>query len=157
MASHLIVTGSDDCTVKVWDLRMVAEGGDEEVLSFNWHTEPITSIRFQPNEESVIAVASEDNRLSIWDMSVENEEGDPEVPNELLFLHQGQEEIKEICFHPVYYEMMVSTSLDAINILKPSLEMPDICEDERADEEDLKRPPVREEDLDKYLERLSLE
>lgn len=24
MASHLIVTGSDDCTVKVWDLRMTS-------------------------------------------------------------------------------------------------------------------------------------
>jgi WD40 repeat protein len=50
MAAHLIVTGSDDCTVKVWDLRMVSEGVEEEVLSFSWHTEPITSIKFQPNE-----------------------------------------------------------------------------------------------------------
>jgi ribosome assembly protein RRB1 len=73
VATHLIVTGSDDCMVKVWDLRMISEGVDEEVLNFNWHTEPITSIRFQPNDESVIAVASEDNRLSLWDMSVENE------------------------------------------------------------------------------------
>jgi ribosome assembly protein RRB1 len=72
-------------------------------LCFNWHTEPITSIAFQPNEESVIAVASEDNRLSIWDMSVENEEEDPEIPNELMFLHQGQDEIKEIKFHPIYF------------------------------------------------------
>jgi ribosome assembly protein RRB1 len=89
------VTGGDDAMVKVWDLRMCkGKGKDEELLCFNWHTEPITSIGFQPNEESVIAVASEDNRLSLWDMSVENEEEDPEVPNELMFLHQGQEEIK---------------------------------------------------------------
>ena len=70
VAAHLIVTGSDDCKVKVWDLRMASEGSQDELLCFNWHTEPITSIRFQPNEESVIAVASEDNRLTIWDMSV---------------------------------------------------------------------------------------
>lgn len=95
IAKHLIVTGGDDAKVKVWDLRMCkGKGKDEELLCFNWHTEPITSIGFQPNEESVIAVASEDNRLSIWDMSVENEEEDPEVPNELMFLHQGQEEVK---------------------------------------------------------------
>jgi ribosome assembly protein RRB1 len=91
VATHLIVTGSDDCTVKVWDLRMVTEKAHDELLCFNWHTEPITSIRFQPNDESVIAVASEDNRLSIWDMAVENEEEDPDVPNELMFLHQGQQ------------------------------------------------------------------
>jgi ribosome assembly protein RRB1 len=70
VAAHLLVTGSDDCSVKVWDLRMVGEGAEEEVLSFNWHTEPITSVKFQPKEESVIAVASEDNRVSLWDMSV---------------------------------------------------------------------------------------
>lgn len=42
------------------------------MLSFNWHSEPITSVKFQPKEESVIAVASEDNRVSLWDMSMEN-------------------------------------------------------------------------------------
>lgn len=94
VAAHLIATGSDDASVKVWDLRMVSEGAEEEVLNFSWHTEPITSLRFQPNDESVLAVSSEDNRLSLWDMSMENEEGDPEVPNELMFLHQGQQEIK---------------------------------------------------------------
>jgi ribosome assembly protein RRB1 len=70
VATHLLVTGSDDASVKVWDLRLVSDGVEEELLNFNWHTEPITSIKFQPNEESVIAVASEDNRLSIWDMSM---------------------------------------------------------------------------------------
>ena len=37
-AAHLLVTGSDDCTVKVWDLRMSSEGSQEELLCFNWHT-----------------------------------------------------------------------------------------------------------------------
>lgn len=52
---------------------MVSNNEQDELLCFNWHTEPITSIKFQPNEESVIGVASEDNRLTIWDMSAENE------------------------------------------------------------------------------------
>jgi len=39
-----------------------------------WHSEAITSIQFQPNDESVVAVSSADNRLSIWDFSVENDE-----------------------------------------------------------------------------------
>jgi ribosome assembly protein RRB1 len=50
LATHLIVTGSDDCKVKVWDLRMISENSDDELLCFNWHTEPITSIKFQPND-----------------------------------------------------------------------------------------------------------
>ena len=50
-----------------------------------------------------------------------------------MFLHQGQEEVKELCFHPIYTEMIVSTSLDAINIFKPSLEMPEIEHDEKDD------------------------
>jgi ribosome assembly protein RRB1 len=51
-AKHLIATGSDDCTVKVWDLRMhksFTNGVHEELICFNWHDEPITSIAFQPN------------------------------------------------------------------------------------------------------------
>lgn len=73
-----------------------------------------------------------------------------------MFLHQGQQEIKEVCYHPVYFEMLVSTSLDAVNIFKPAFEMPEEDLDERADKEDLKRPPIHEEELDKYLERMSL-
>lgn len=50
-AKHLIVTGSDDCSVKVWDLRMTKKNKSisEELLAFKWHSEPISSIRFQPN------------------------------------------------------------------------------------------------------------
>ena len=51
IASHLIVTVSDDCKIKVWDLRMQRKGKmNDELLCFNWHNEPITSIMFQPNE-----------------------------------------------------------------------------------------------------------
>lgn len=47
---NLIVTGSDDCTVKVWDLRKQKQKNkSEELINFKWHTEPITSIKFQPN------------------------------------------------------------------------------------------------------------
>lgn len=36
---NLIVTGSDDCSVKVWDLRKQKEKGrSEELINFNWHT-----------------------------------------------------------------------------------------------------------------------
>lgn len=66
------------------------------------------------------------------------------MPNELMFLHQGQEEIKEIRFHPIYYEMVISSSIDSINVFKPSFEMPEEEEDcDKYDKEDLKRPPIK--------------
>ena len=65
-----------------------------------WHTEAITSIYFQPDDESVVTVASADNRVSTWDFAVEPDEQknveDEEIPDQLIFLHQGQEDIKEI-------------------------------------------------------------
>jgi hypothetical protein len=35
--------------------------------------------------------------------------------------------------------------------------MPEEGEDDKADREDLKRPPIKEEELDYYLERMNLE
>lgn len=65
-----------------------------------WHTEAITSIYFQPDDESVVTVASADNRISTWDFAVEPDEkkdlDEEEIPDQLIFLHQGQEDIKEI-------------------------------------------------------------
>ena len=46
---------------------------------------------FQPNDSSTMAVASEDNRITIWDLGVENKEVESGIPNELMFIHQGQE------------------------------------------------------------------
>jgi ribosome assembly protein RRB1 len=45
-------------------------------------------------------VASCDNRVSIWDLSVEPDDDQKEenvnVPDQLMFVHQGQQDIKEI-------------------------------------------------------------
>lgn len=63
----LLSSGSDEGCFKVWDLRHT-QNALTEIL---WHSEQITSIQMQPNEESVVAVSSSDNRLSIWDFAVE--------------------------------------------------------------------------------------
>jgi Cdc6-like AAA superfamily ATPase len=52
--------------------------------------------------------------------------------------------------------MLISTALDAINIFKPALEIPEYNDDEKVDQEDLKREPIKEEELDRYIERMSL-
>ena len=88
------------------------------MANFQWHTAPITSVEWHPQDESMIVVASADNSVSypsigvwfvlcctsscslvqvtVWDMSLE---ADPdaalkvhpkvkELPPQLLFIHQ---------------------------------------------------------------------
>jgi ribosome assembly protein RRB1 len=63
----------------------------ESITRIRWHTAPITSIQFEPREDSVLAVSSADNRLTLWDFSVEVDEsqaaGEDDVPPQLMFLH----------------------------------------------------------------------
>ena len=76
----------------------------------------------------MLAVASADNKLTIWDFSVEVDEAagaDEDIPPQLMFLHQGQNNIKELRFHPVYREMILTTAEDSYNIFRPNLEPPE--------------------------------
>jgi len=43
----------------------------EPITRIRWHTQAITSIAFEPREDSVLAVSSADNKLTLWDFSVE--------------------------------------------------------------------------------------
>lgn len=58
----------------------------------------------------------------MWDLGVESSEPvvieDQEVPPQLLFIHQGQEEIKEVHWHPHVEGVLMSTACDAFNIFR---------------------------------------
>ena len=118
----MVASGSDDNSFKVWDIRYLSKG---RISHIKWHKSPITSIAWDPFDESQIAVASEDNRLSIWDFAVEPDDNhlldaqSQEIPQQLVFLHQGQENIKELRFHPVYKNFIGSTAENGMNIFKP--------------------------------------
>ena len=80
---------------------------DTPVAHFKYHLAPITSVEWSPTEDSVIAVSGADDQVSIWDMSLEEDreeqgmiqsgkiEGIDDLLPQLLFVHQGQRDIKE--------------------------------------------------------------
>ena len=141
--SYLLASGADDGSFKTWDLRnftdMRTANGFESTLStpvatFKWHIAPITSIEWHPTESSVLAVSGADDQISLWDFAVERDqeqEQDPSaasanlmapngipIPPHLLFVHQGQKEVKEIHWHPQSPGVVMSTAASGFNIFK---------------------------------------
>uniref|UniRef100_K3X1A2 Glutamate-rich WD repeat-containing protein 1 n=1 Tax=Globisporangium ultimum (strain ATCC 200006 / CBS 805.95 / DAOM BR144) TaxID=431595 RepID=K3X1A2_GLOUD len=127
--AYLLASGSDDGSFKIWDMRNFK--ANSPVAHFRYHTAPITSIEWHPTDESVLAVSGADNQISVWDMSVEEDTEaaadtqDPEnpkldLPPQLLFIHQGQTDIKELHFHSQCPGVLVSTAGDGFNVFKPA-------------------------------------
>lgn len=133
-ASCMLASGSDDGTFSIHDFRLLKDG-DTVVAHFKYHKYPVTSIEWSPHEASTLAVTSSDNQLTIWDLSLEKDEEEeaefkaqtkeevnaPEdLPPQLLFVHQGQKDLKELHWHTQIPGMIVSTASDGFNILMPS-------------------------------------
>lgn len=128
MAPTLLASGADDGSFKVWDLRYTNK---PPITNLHWHTEAITSIEWQPHDEWTIAVCSADNRLSMWDFSVEKDDSEmvdenlQNIPDQMMFLHQGQEDLKEVKWHPVYHNVLISTASDGYNVFEPAVDIED--------------------------------
>ncbi|KAG7584408.1 WD40 repeat [Arabidopsis suecica] len=133
LASCMLASGSDDGTFSIRDLRLI-KGGDAVVAHFEYHKHPITSIEWSAHEASTLAVTSGDNQLTIWDLSLEKDEEEEaefkaqtkelvntpqDLPPQLLFVHQGQKDLKELHWHNQIPGMIISTAADGFNILMP--------------------------------------
>jgi len=77
----LLASGDDKGEFRIWDLRMIGNAAGspnkkelDSITRIRWHTKAITSLQFEPREESVLAVCSEDNKMTLWDFSVEIDE-----------------------------------------------------------------------------------
>ncbi|XVF49019.1 hypothetical protein PTKIN_Ptkin03bG0235300 [Pterospermum kingtungense] len=118
-ASCMLASGSEDGTFSIHDLRLLKEG-NTVVAHFKYHEHPVTSIEWSPHEASTLAVSSGPHdyntysQLTIWDLSLEKDEEEeaefkaqtkervhtPEdLPPQLLFVHQGQKNLKELHWH----------------------------------------------------------
>jgi len=91
---------------------------------FSWHNSPITSVEWKPNDGSVLAVSSSD-QITLWDLSLEKDaeseaDANPEdnYPPQLLFVHQGQESIKELHWHKQIPGLVLSTAASGFHLFK---------------------------------------
>ena len=122
--SSLLLSGGDDGVLKVWDFR----NPKKPVACFEHHTQPITSVQWCPHDSSVFAASGEDDQITLWDCGVEpdedenantnGEEDSLKVPPQLLFIHQGQKEIKEIRWYPHSVGVVLSVASTGLDVFR---------------------------------------
>jgi ribosome assembly protein RRB1 len=116
-----IASGGDDGVLKVWDLRQFQN--KTPIATFKHHTDHITTVEWNPLDSTVLASGGDDDQIAIWDLSVEKDDNEnsaqlKDLPPQLLFIHQGQKEIKELHWHPQLPGVILSTAHSGFNIFK---------------------------------------
>ncbi|CAM2110180.1 unnamed protein product [Caretta caretta] len=116
----------DDGALRVWDLRLFQTG--TSVATFKQHTAPITSVEWHPADGGVFAAAGADNQVTQWDLAVERDqegEGESEddpalasIPPQLLFVHQGETDIKELHWQPQCPGVLITTALSGFTVFR---------------------------------------
>lgn len=147
LAPAMLATAAEDGSFKIWDLRSWGSGGSGSggsggsggsvapVASFSYHRGAVVSLQWAGFDASTIASAGEDDSVCVWDLAVERDAEEeaaalaeagargalppPELPPQLMFVHQGQKEVKELRWHPQIPGLVVTTAAAGFMVWKP--------------------------------------
>jgi ribosome assembly protein RRB1 len=121
LVGNLLATGGDDGVLSAWDLRHFSGEDIKPLARFTPHKTPITSVEWHPTDESMLAV-TDDHGAYIYDLSVEEDDtaGQMDVPPQLLFVHCGSEQFKEVHWHPQVPSCLMTTALSGYSVFIPS-------------------------------------
>ncbi len=118
-----IVSGGDDGFLKIWDLRTITSG--EPVATFKHHAGPVTSVEWHHADATVLASSGADDQIALWDLAIEKDDQQEneqqelkDLPPQLLFIHQGLKDIKEIHWHKQIPGLVLSTSHSGFDVFK---------------------------------------
>ncbi|KAM1062108.1 hypothetical protein ACFX2I_026495 [Malus domestica] len=99
---NLILTGSADNSVRVFDRRnLTSDGVGEPIFKFEGHTAAVLCVQWCPDKSSVFGSSAEDGLLNIWDYEKVGKERTPKGPTSppgLFFQHAGHRD-KVVDFH----------------------------------------------------------
>ncbi|GFS01034.1 glutamate-rich WD repeat-containing protein 1-like [Elysia marginata] len=130
--SNVFMTCSVDKSLRVWDARCNPSKACKLVAN-EAHLRDINVIDWSEFEPLVISGGDDgvikiwDLRrfsVSIWDVAVERDDAgasgddEPDIPSQLLFMHMGQKDIKEVHWHPQIPGLIISTAQSGFNVFR---------------------------------------
>jgi len=112
---NLLLTGSVDKTIAVWDGRNMSS----KLFNLKGHTDDITSVKWSKMQANILASASQDRRIFVWDIarigSTQTAEEAKDGPPEILFSHAGHtSKISDMSWNMNEQLMMASVAEDNI-------------------------------------------
>eukprot|EP00741_Cyanophora_paradoxa_P004532 tig00000808_g4401.t1 len=131
---HLVLTGSSDKVVALWDLR----NAKQPLHRFQGHQDEVFHVSWAPFNETIFASTSSDRRVHVWDLArigaEQSAEDAEDGPPELLFIHGGHTaKVTDVAWNHNDQDEWVMASVSEDNILQIWAMASNIYEDDEAE------------------------